>query len=81
MVKRITVGAFEAKTHLSQLLTEVEKGTEVHITRRGELIAVMRQEDAALVGDAQAALRRLAGHRGDLSRDGIEQLISEGRDR
>lgn len=35
----LTVGAFEAKTKLSELLDRVEKGEEIVITRRGKTIA------------------------------------------
>lgn len=35
------VGIFEAKTHLSELLAEVEKGMTLTITRRGHAIAVL----------------------------------------
>jgi prevent-host-death family protein len=35
----ITVGAFEAKTHLSSLLEPVARGEEVMITRHGRPIA------------------------------------------
>ena len=34
-----TVSAFEAKTHLSQLLVEAEKGRCITITRRGKPVA------------------------------------------
>jgi prevent-host-death family protein len=34
-----TVGAFEAKTHLSQLLDKVAKGESITITRHGEPVA------------------------------------------
>jgi prevent-host-death family protein len=34
-----TVGIFEAKTHLSSLVDEVEKGGEVVITRHGKPVA------------------------------------------
>ena len=37
--KNNTVGTFEAKTHLSQLLDEVQNGNEVTITKRGRPIA------------------------------------------
>jgi len=37
MVKE--VGAFEAKTHLSRLLDEVEKGQSIFITRHGRRVA------------------------------------------
>jgi prevent-host-death family protein len=33
------VGAFEAKTHLSQLLDAVEEGATVYITRHGKRVA------------------------------------------
>ena len=33
------VGTFEAKTHLSALLDEVERGVEIVITRRGVAVA------------------------------------------
>jgi prevent-host-death family protein len=35
----ITVGTFEAKTHLSALLDKVEAGEEVVITRHGKPVA------------------------------------------
>jgi prevent-host-death family protein len=35
----ITVGAFEAKTHLSSLLERVAKGEEIVITRHGKPLA------------------------------------------
>ena len=34
-----TVGAFEAKTHFSQLLDQVAKGESITITRHGEPVA------------------------------------------
>jgi len=36
-----TIGAFEAKTHLSSLLDRAEKGEEIVITRRGQPVAVL----------------------------------------
>ena len=38
----ITVGAYEAKTHLSNLLERVAKGESVTITKHGRPVAVMR---------------------------------------
>lgn len=37
------VGIFEAKTHLSSLLDEVEKGGEITITRHGKPVAKLVQ--------------------------------------
>jgi prevent-host-death family protein len=36
------VGAFEAKTHLSEILEQVSRGQVYHITRRGRLVAELR---------------------------------------
>lgn len=36
------VGAFEAKTHLSELLAAVEAGETITITRRGKPVALLQ---------------------------------------
>ena len=68
----ITVGAFEAKTKLSELLDKVEAGEEVVITRRGKEVArlvasvadrgdrsrVMAAEIMAISNQAGAHLRK-----------------------
>jgi prevent-host-death family protein len=58
----ITVGAFEAKTHLSALLERVARGEEVVITKHGKPIARLVSAtavDQARVDEAVAQLRRL----------------------
>ena len=58
------VGAFEAKTHLSELLDRVEAGEELVITRHGRPIARLvpiadaRQQRAADAVKRLRALRR-----------------------
>jgi len=37
--KNNIIGAFDAKTHLSKLLEEVQNGSEITITKRGKPIA------------------------------------------
>jgi prevent-host-death family protein len=39
-----SVGSYEAKTHLPRLLSQVEKGETITITRRGKPIAVLSPE-------------------------------------
>ncbi|MCZ6898850.1 MAG: type II toxin-antitoxin system prevent-host-death family antitoxin, partial [Bacteroidetes bacterium] len=39
MKKQYSVGAFEAKTHLSRLLEEAEQGYSITITKRGKAVA------------------------------------------
>ena len=80
-MKSILVGAFEAKTHFGQLLNEVENGAEVHITRHGRPVAIMRAERAAEADEARTALQRLATHRRKLSREEIREMVNDGRER
>jgi len=53
------VGTFEAKTHLSQLLAEVERtGARIIIQRRGKDIAVLVPCDEVEERDREAEARR-----------------------
>jgi prevent-host-death family protein len=55
----ITVGAFEAKTHLSALLEKVAAGEDVLITKHGKAVArLVRAEDATRAG-VDATIARL----------------------
>ena len=51
-----TVGAFEAKTHLSQLLDKVANGESITITRHGEPVAQLIPARPARDPEALAAL-------------------------
>lgn len=58
----ITVGAFEAKTHLSALLDRVAAGEEVVITKHGKPVARLvgaQHIDRARVNDAVEKLKTL----------------------
>jgi prevent-host-death family protein len=54
------VGIFEAKTHLSSLLDEVEKGGEVTITRHGKpvakLVRTTEEPSAEVIAQRRAAI-------------------------
>ncbi|WP_301256177.1 type II toxin-antitoxin system Phd/YefM family antitoxin [Eleftheria terrae] len=74
-----TVGAFEAKTHLSALLERVEQGEEIVITRHGRPIARLAPLSPASrsADELLARVRALrAGHRLDLD---WKLLRGEGR--
>jgi prevent-host-death family protein len=76
-----TVGTFEAKTHLSTLLEQVERGEEITITRHGKAVARLvpvRAVDRGRLEDAVARLKAFRRGRrlGDLS---VKGLIEEGR--
>lgn len=61
------VGAFEAKTHLSELLAAAEAGESVLITRRGAPVARLVPAGR----DRSAVLNRLAVLRGRLAARGV----------
>jgi prevent-host-death family protein len=77
-----TVGAYQAKTHLSELLEKVEAGEEITITKHGAPIAKLvpvRKETSAK--ERSAAIERIQKLAKGLSLGGlkIKDLISEGR--
>jgi antitoxin (DNA-binding transcriptional repressor) of toxin-antitoxin stability system len=76
------VGSFEAKTHLSQLLDQVEKGAVVTITRRGKPVAVVRREESAAQAAALEAIHSLrALCAAKIPATDIVSLREEGRER
>jgi prevent-host-death family protein len=80
-----TVGAFEAKTHLSRLLDQVERGEEIIITRHGEPVAKLvsvralsgRQQIAKLIAETRES--RKGQDRGRKSGTSLRELIEAGR--
>ena len=75
-----TVGAFEAKTHLSALLDRVTAGEEITITRRGR--AVARLVPVAAATGRGAALARMTALRRRIGGLTVEDILSardEGR--
>ena len=55
-----TVGAYEAKTHLADLLDDVQRGVAVTITRRGKAVARLVPVDEKIEGRQDAIDRWLA---------------------
>ena len=77
-----TVGAYEAKTHLSELLEKVEAGEEITITRHGSPVArLVPVKKKATIDQRAAAIRRIQklGASLSLGRMKIKDLIKEGR--
>jgi prevent-host-death family protein len=76
------VGAFEAKNRLGALLDEVERGSEIIITRRGKAVAKLVPADASHNREtARAAAARIKARRKGVTLGGlkIKDLINEGR--
>ena len=81
----ITVGSFEAKTKLAELLDKVEAGETVTITRRGTAVAQLvpvrpadeRQRQRALIEEIKRW--RVGKDRGAKPGSTIPELIKAGR--
>lgn len=77
-----TVGAYDAKTHFSELLEKVESGEEVTITRHGTPVArLVPVKKKHTVEERRAAIARWEKLSKGLSLGGlkIRDLINEGR--
>ena len=75
------VGAYEAKTHLSELLDDVEQGEDITITRYGRPVARLLPAGESSQRDLQETIDALKEFRrgrslGDLE---VAELIREGR--
>jgi len=76
-----TVGAYEAKTHLSKLLERVARGERITITRHGVPVAVLQPPEPGQNKETKAVIEQLKEFRrknrlGDIS---LRELIEEGR--
>ena len=80
-----TIGAFEAKTHFSQLLARVAEGETIIITKNGKSIAKMIPISAkTTIHSAQEAIKAIQGLRKGITlgkKLSLKQLVQEGRKR
>lgn len=77
------IGAFEAKTHLAELLDRARRGERITITKRGVAVAMLVPvEDGATQSASEAfeELRRIRA-RTRPGRQSVRQLRDEGRRR
>jgi prevent-host-death family protein len=77
-----TVGAYEAKTHLSKLLDKVEAGEEITITKHGAPVAKLVPVKKEVSAEQRvAAIERIQKLAAGLSLGGlkVKDLINEGR--
>ena len=77
-----TVGAYEAKTHLSELLKKVEAGEEITITKHGAPVArLVPVKKEVRPEERVAAIDRIQKLAAGLSLGGlkVKDLIREGR--
>jgi prevent-host-death family protein len=76
-----TVGAYEAKTHLPELLRRVEKGERITITKHGHPVAELVPASDERRRRVAESIVKLEEFRKGHKLDGmtIRQLIDEGR--
>ncbi len=84
-----TVGLFEAKTHLSELIARAERGEEVVITRHNKPVAKLvpisevspelYQRRLKILDELQAIGRRIEADGGPITVEEILQWRDEGR--
>jgi prevent-host-death family protein len=76
-----TVGAYEAKTRLAELLNRVERGEKVVITRHGIPVALLQPYPENKGADRGSTIALLRAFRKEHSLGDIDlkELIEEGR--
>jgi len=76
-----SIGAYEARTHLSRLLDEVANGERITITKHGVPVAVLMPPSPAAAVDVDAFMQSMREFRKGNRLDGvsIRELIDEGR--
>jgi prevent-host-death family protein len=79
-----SVGSYEAKTHLPRLLSRVEKGETITITKRGRPVAVLSPVQAPPHRDVRAVIEAMLAYRnqhGPTLGDNltVREMIEEGR--
>jgi prevent-host-death family protein len=75
------IGAFEAKTHFSELLVAVEGGESITVTRRGKPVAKLIPIDTRTAADRDQAVAEIREARKAYSLAGLDwkALRDEGR--
>ncbi len=76
-----SVGAFEAKTHLAELLDRVERGEEITITRHGRPVARLLPFESRDPAAIRRAISRILRAREGRKLRGlrVKDLVVEGR--
>ena len=76
-----TIGSYEAKTHLPQLLKKVARGEAITITKHGVPVAMLVPHPQLRRPEPAAAIKALREFRQGIRLDGLSLrgLIEEGR--
>ena len=79
----ISVGSYEAKTHLPELLERVHKGEKILITKRGIPVALLTQPPQKVARDVRQVVTDMLAYRDRQKRTTgkltVREMIEEGR--
>ena len=73
----MSIGAYDAKTRLAELLDRVERGEQIVITRHGKPIARLVPEGAHDRAAALSAVERITARRKDMAAGGVRITQAE----
>ncbi len=75
------IGAYQAKTHLAELLDKVARGQSFLLTRHGQVVAMLTQPPGRERASTEEVIRELHQFRQEVRLDGpsLKSLIEEGR--
>ena len=78
-----SVGSYEAKTHLPELLERVAQGEKILITRRGVPVALLSQPPQQISRDVRQVVEDMLALRNEegpvLGEGGVRDLVEDGR--
>ena len=78
-----SVGSYQAKTHLPELLERVGQGEKILITRRGVPVALLTQPPEEVTRDVRQMVEEMLAYRDHQKRTigklTIREMIEEGR--
>ena len=76
-----TIGAYEAKTHLPQLLKRVSRGEKITITKHGVPVATLQASESMTKRPVREVIAELREFRRKNHLDGlsIREMIEQGR--
>ena len=77
-----TIGAYEAKTHLAQILDRVAGGEKITIARHGVPVAILQPADLSKQTPVRTVIEQIRNFRKGRRLAGLSlrDLIEEGRD-
>ncbi len=75
------IGAYEAKTHLPELIRRVSKGERIIITKHGVEVALIQPPEPEQKSDTKDVIRKIRAFRKKHVFDGmtIREMIEQGR--